>query len=73
MSMSQKTRRAPIAGTRVIWQAGLREMLGVSGPTFWRWRRAGAIPAPDIKIGDREGWRPETVERLLNPPCAEQQ
>jgi hypothetical protein len=58
------------AGTHVIWPAGLRERWGISEPTLWRWRRAGKIPQPDVRIGDREGWRPETIEAFERGPAA---
>jgi predicted DNA-binding transcriptional regulator AlpA len=61
----RRTRGAPRGGTAVVWPPGLREMLGISEPTLWRWRRAGKIPAPDVRIGDREGWRRATIDRLL--------
>lgn len=60
----RRTRGAPHEGTRVIWPAGLRARWGISEPTLWRWRRAGKIPAPDVHVGDRQGWRPETIEAL---------
>lgn len=55
-------KRAPRAGNAVIWQAGLRERWGISEPTLWRWMRDGKIPAPDVHIAGRRGWRPETIE-----------
>jgi predicted DNA-binding transcriptional regulator AlpA len=58
-----RTRGAPRAGTHVIWRAGLRERWGISAPTLWRWERTGKVPRPDVVIGDREGWKPETIER----------
>ena len=59
-------RRAPRGGTRVVWPAGLEEMLGISTPTRWRWERAGKLPPRDVHIGGRSGWRPDTLERALN-------
>lgn len=59
----RKTRRE---GTRVIWQQGFIDKLGVSAPTFWRYRRDGKIPPPDIHIGTRHGWKPETVDAVLS-------
>lgn len=61
----RRTRGAPRAGTAGVWPPGLREMLGISEPTLWRWRKAGKIPAPDVRLGDREGWRRSTIEVLL--------
>lgn len=60
--MSNKpTRRAPHAGTAVIWPAGVEQRYGVSPVTRWRWERAGKLPPRDIHIGGRSGWRPETL------------
>jgi predicted DNA-binding transcriptional regulator AlpA len=66
MPASATRRRAPSAGTRVIWPAGLEERLGLSPVTRWRWERAGKLPARDVHIGTRSGWRPETVEKLFS-------
>ena len=57
-------------GTRVIWQQGFREKLGISDPTFWRYKKDGKIPAPDVVIGTRRGWKVETVEAFLNAGAA---
>lgn len=46
----------------MIWRAGLIERWGISDVTFWRWKRDGKIPPPDVFVGGREGWRPETIE-----------
>jgi len=59
---AQKHLRA--GGSRCIWPRGLRDRYGVSGPTLWRWERAGKLPKRDVFVGGRPvGWRPETIER----------
>jgi len=66
MTSGTSKKRVATRGTAIIWQAGLREMLGISGCTMWRWLRDGSVPAPDVLIGSRRGWRPETLERFFN-------
>jgi predicted DNA-binding transcriptional regulator AlpA len=53
--------RGPRAGTVVIWAKGVEERYGISPPTRWRWERKGLLPARDVHIGGRSGWRPETL------------
>lgn len=57
----RKNRHAPIAGDAVIWPAGVERRYGISPITRWRWERAGKLPARDVHIGGRSGWRPETL------------
>lgn len=46
---------------RVLWRRDLAARYGVCRETVWRWQQAGKIPAPDVRIGDRHGWRAETI------------
>jgi len=58
------SKRARTAGSGCIWPRGLRDRYGISGPTLWRWERAGKLPRRDVHIGGRAvGWRPDTIER----------
>jgi predicted DNA-binding transcriptional regulator AlpA len=58
----RRKRPAPVCGTAVVWPAGLEQRYGISAPTRWRWERDGLLPARDVHIGGRTGWRPETLE-----------
>jgi hypothetical protein len=58
----KRKRPAPLSGSGVYWPSGLLERYGVSRPTLWRWERNGKIPARDVHIGGRSGWRRETIE-----------
>lgn len=58
-----RKRTAPLHGSEVIWAFGLVERYGVSGPTLWRWERAGLLPERDVHIGGRSGWRIKTIEQ----------
>jgi hypothetical protein len=63
MSQVDKRKRpAPLSGSEVFWPSGLLERYGISRPTLWRWERGGMIPARDVHIGGRTGWRRETIE-----------
>lgn len=53
--------RALKRGTSVIWPRGLEERYGISPPTRWRWEKSGRLPARDVNIGGRTGWRPDTL------------
>lgn len=46
---------------RVLWRRDLAARYGVCRETVWRWQQAGKIPAPDVRIGERHGWRSETI------------
>lgn len=46
---------------RVLWRRDLAARYGVARETVWRWEKAGKIPAPDVRIGDRHGWLAETI------------
>jgi predicted DNA-binding transcriptional regulator AlpA len=53
--------RGPRAGTVVVWPKGVEERYGISAPTRWRWEHKGLLPARDVHIGGRSGWRPDTL------------
>lgn len=46
---------------RVLWRRDLAARYNVCRETVWRWQKAGKIPEPDVRIGDREGWRTGTI------------
>ncbi len=56
-----KRRAAPRLGTDVIWPKGLEERWGISANTRWRWEKLGRIPARDVDIAGKTGWRPATI------------
>jgi hypothetical protein len=60
--MSIKSNRiGPRQGTAVIWPSGLQERYGISAMTRWRWEKRGLLPARDVSVGGKTGWRPETL------------
>jgi len=59
-----QSRRALTSGTAVIWPAGVQARYGISHVTRWRWERDGRLPPRDFRIGDRTGWRPETLDQF---------
>lgn len=59
--MAARTRGAPIKGTAVIWPSGVEERYGISPITRWRWEKSGRLPARDVNLGGKTGWRPETL------------
>ena len=67
MAEKIRSKRAPRAGTRIVWPKGLEEQLGISAPTRWRWERDKKLPPRDAFIdGKPKGWRPETLDAVLN-------
>lgn len=40
-------------------------LFGVSGPTVWRWAKAGRLPAP-VKRGGVTAWRAGDLRRALS-------
>ena len=53
--------RGPRAGSVVVWPKGVEERYDISAVTRWRWERKGLLPARDVHIGGRSGWRPENL------------
>lgn len=40
-----------------------RERYRIARETFWRWRKEGRFPPPDVNVAGRPGWRAETVRK----------
>lgn len=57
----RKRKRAPHAGTAVIWPQGVQLMYDISAPTRWRWEKIGRLPPRDVNLSGKRGWRPETL------------
>ncbi|MCC7200707.1 MAG: transcriptional regulator [Gammaproteobacteria bacterium] len=51
----------PENAERVLWRRNLAARYDVCRETVWRWEKDGKIPAPDVRIGNRRGWRLETI------------
>jgi hypothetical protein len=49
-------------GTRVVWPRGACARYDISSVTLWRWERRGRMPARDVHVGGKSGWRPETLD-----------
>jgi predicted DNA-binding transcriptional regulator AlpA len=60
-SQPGRARRTAIAGTAVVWPSGVEVRYGISSPTRWRWERNGRLPARDVNLGGKTGWKPETL------------
>jgi len=47
---------------RELWTAkDLRLRYDLSEPTFWRMRKDGKIPPPDVRVGVRDYWRRDHI------------
>lgn len=46
---------------RVLFKRDLAARYGIRRETLWKWQRAGKIPAPDVNVAGRPGWRLSTV------------
>jgi len=57
----------PRHGTVVVWPSGVQERYGISAPTRWRWEKLGVLPARDVSVGGKTGWRPETLAQAEIP------
>lgn len=66
-----KSKRAPTEGSRVVWPAGVERRYDIKPVTRWRWEKAGRLPARDVSIGGRTGWRPETLDAYETTKHAE--
>lgn len=55
------TKQGPRQGTAIVYPKGVEERYGISAPTRWRWEKRGRLPARDVNIGGKTGWRPETL------------
>ena len=49
------------ADDRVFWKRDLASRYDVSRETVWRWQQSGKLPPPDVRIGNRYGWRAATI------------
>jgi hypothetical protein len=68
--MTGKPKRSgPRQGTNVIWPSGVQDRYDISAPTRWRWERDGKLPARDVFIGGRSGWRPGTLDAAERGPA----
>lgn len=55
---------------KVVKQAEITKMIGISKTTLWRMIQKGVFPAP-FKLGERiNAWRVETIEAWLNEQSA---
>lgn len=61
MTAQTKPKRAPREGSAVVWPKGVEERYGISACTRWRWEREGKLPARDVSIGGKTGWKPSTL------------
>lgn len=58
----------------VLYTQDVARRLNVARETVWRWTQSGLLPAPDIKIGRRVGWRLATIrafERAQAPATSQ--
>ena len=59
--MSIRAKTTPAVGAAVVWPRGVEQRYDISAPTRWRWERDGKLPARDVNVGGKTGWRPETL------------
>ncbi len=52
----------PRQGTGVVWPSGVEERYDISPPTRWRWEKSKRLPARDVNVGGKTGWRPSTLD-----------
>ena len=45
---------------------GAAAMLGISRRTLFRLRSSGQFPEPDAKIGRRDRWKIDTIQRWID-------
>lgn len=62
---SREGRTVPLS-ERLTWGLDdIAELTGLNRRTLERLRSAGKFPPPDLRIGKRVLWRPETVRRWI--------
>jgi predicted DNA-binding transcriptional regulator AlpA len=52
----------PADSRAVLWAADLARRYGKAQTTIWRWKQAGHLPEPDVRIADKVGWYLTTIE-----------
>jgi len=46
----------------VLWPCAVERRYGISRPTRWRWERIGRLPARDVNLAGKTGWKRSTIE-----------
>jgi hypothetical protein len=46
----------------LFFKRDLEERWQMSPVTFWRYRRAGLVPAPDLRCPNKDAWSRELIE-----------
>jgi hypothetical protein len=69
MSRSPST-SSPAVDDRILWPPDVQRRYRISAPTRWRWERAGKLPARDVFVGTRSGWRASTLEGAERGPAS---
>ncbi len=62
-----RKRKLAVGGHSVTWPAGVEARYGITPWTRWRWEKIGRLPARDINLGGKTGWRPETLAAAEKP------
>lgn len=59
--VSKRQPRESVFAPSVCWPSDASRLLNISAVTLWRWERKGLLPERDVHVGNRSGWRPDTL------------